>query len=174
MLVRTLHRGQTVCMLSASQPLCTIQQNIQKTKGSTEGENEETDQTINSTTRDRVWLCVCASVCVKCVHVYRRGRQKERGGRGRWRQMQRGKETEGGGENERQREKSNLQEHNKKLYLRQKRTHKGICLAVCTSRILWKFIKLEPFKRRQRVVNYTTGEEKSEGEGMGGWKGRKS
>lgn len=81
--------------------------------------------------------------------------------------MQKGRETEGGRENERQREKSNLQEHNKKLYLRQKRTHKGICLAVCTSRILWKFIKLEPFKRRQRVVNYTTGEEKREGEGMG-------
>lgn len=62
--------------------------------------------------------------------------------------------------NERQREKSNLQEHNKKLYLRQKRTHKGICLAVCSSRILRKFIKLEPFKRRQRVVNYTIGEKK--------------
>lgn len=69
--------------------------------------------------------------------------------------------------NERQREKSNLQEHNKKLYLRQKRTHRGICLAVCSSRILRKFIKLEPFKRRQRVVNYTTGEEKRQGEGKG-------
>lgn len=31
--------------------------------------------------------------------------------------MQKGRETEGGRENERQREKSNLQEHNKKLYL---------------------------------------------------------
>lgn len=50
----TPHPEQTVCILSASQPLCTMQQNIQKTKGSTEGENEKTDQTINSTTRERV------------------------------------------------------------------------------------------------------------------------
>lgn len=118
-------------------------------------------------------MCVCIY-----VFVNQRGRQKAREGQGRWRQMQKGRETEGGRENERQREKSNLQEHNKKLYLWQKRTHKGICLAVCTSRILWKFIKLEPFKRRQRVVNYTTGEEKRKGEGTrvreeGGEKWRK-
>lgn len=53
-LMCTLHPEHNDCILSASQPLCTIKQNIQKTKGSTEGENEETDQTINTTTRERV------------------------------------------------------------------------------------------------------------------------
>lgn len=71
--------GQTVCILSASQALCTIQQNIQKTKGSTEGgENEQTDQTINQPQETEFnFVCVCVFV------RNQNGRQKARGGRGR-------------------------------------------------------------------------------------------
>lgn len=107
-------------------------------------------------------MCVCVRACAS-----RRETESQR----RTREMKTNAERErdrGRQRNERQREKSNLQEHNKKLYLRQKRTHKGICLAVCSSRILRKFIKLEPFKRRQRVVNYTTGEKKRRERGNGG------
>lgn len=130
--------------------------------------------------RESLWVCVYMSVCL-CVYEWERGierdrrinRGSERRRVGIWRQMQRENETKGGRENERQREKSNLQEHNKKLCLRQRRTHKGICLAICSSS-LWNFIKLEPFKRRQRAVNYTTGEEKRERKKRGresGWVG---
>lgn len=63
-----------------------------------------------------------------------------------------------------------MQEHNKKLYLRQKRTHKGICLAVCSSRILRKFIKLERFKRRQSSKLYYWGVKRERERGMSwGW-----
>lgn len=80
-----------------------------------------------------------------------------------------GRETEGG-RKRKEREKSNLQEHNKKLYLRQKRTHKGICLAVCSSRILRKFIKLERFKRRQSSKLYYWGVKRERERGMSwGW-----
>lgn len=155
------HPQQTVCILSASLPLCTMQQNIQKTKGSAEGENGETDQTINPTTRDGAWLGLCV-----CVH--RRGRQKARGRRGEMKTNAESERDRGRQRKERQREKSNLQEHNKKLYLWQKRTHKGICLAVCSSRILRKFIKLEPFKRRQSSKLYYRGGKERRGNGWGG------
>lgn len=77
----TLHPEQTVCILSASQPLCTMQQNIQKTKGSTEGENEKTDQTISSTTREGVCR-VCVRARVRARAFVEQGDGKARGGRG--------------------------------------------------------------------------------------------
>lgn len=60
--MHSLHPGQTVCILSASQPLCTIQQNTQKTKGSTEG-GERTDRPNNKLNHKRQSLTLC--VCVR-------------------------------------------------------------------------------------------------------------
>lgn len=113
---------------------------------------ERTDRPNNKLNHQRLSLTLCVCVCVS---------KREPESTSRTREMKTNAEgkrkTEGGRENERQREKSNLQEHNKKLYLWQKRTHRSICLAVCTSRILWKFIKLEPFKRMQSSKLYYWG-----------------
>lgn len=106
-----------------------------------------------------------------CVCAHRRGRQKARGGRGEMKTNAESERDRGRQRKERQREKSNLQEHNKKLYLWQKRKHKGICLAVCSSRILGKFIKLEPFKRRQSSKLYYRGGKERRGNGWEGVKG---
>lgn len=129
-------------MLSASQHLCTLPNQHRENKRNAEGRREKGDKPNNkSISREIVFECVCAPKCM-CVHMSPCERARE-GNRERKREMERDtksnseREMEGWRrETERQREKSNLQEHNKKLYLRQKGTHKGICLAVCSSRLL--------------------------------------